>query len=263
MHDLMEGILSTDDDNPTAPEAWNDVCSHLLEFAMEEVVFEQFEERLKNHRAAVRKMDERSMWEMAACEHDRNLHPRNPINARGETVFDLSAAKPLLHQDIVDGMHKTMNSTELRATRLEHQPPLLSVSDRQFKEIVKQMDRRKRHFNCRDDKKARTGCRNHIGDPQPGPQAHPPNQPPEAGLQSQLALSSTHSTVFSLTSHATVQSLFAVAGMKLRFHRIVVCALPHHSSFEPSDGCCVFLAMRISFEHMRMVRNVSFPDAGP
>lgn len=174
LHDLTKGILSTDHDNPTAQEVWDTRYKHLQEFIDEEVVFEQFALRLKDHRNQVRLMDERSMWEMAAFEHDRGLFPRVPTNARGETEFDQSEARDLLRQDVKEGMHKTMTAAELRETRDEYKPPLLAVTPRKFKECVRQVSRLQKYYNYRDSKEeSESGT--WVGAPPPPP------PPPPAG----------------------------------------------------------------------------------
>ena len=179
MYDLLNGILSTDDNDPTPREAWESQYMHLVEFVQEGVVFDQFKERLIGHRKQVRKMDERAMWELAAYEHDREIHPRNPLNARGITEFDQSSARDLLREDVKNGIHLTMSAAQLRQTRDEYRPPFLTVDDRKWRELVKQVSRLYKYYNYRDEKEAKQSHRTWVhGDPQPGRDPSPPPPPP-------------------------------------------------------------------------------------
>ena len=176
LQDLMRGVLSTDDDDPTPQEAWNTMYEHLVEFQVDQVLFEQFEKQLKAHRQQVRRLSERSMWEAAALEHDRELHPRNTVNLRGETVFELSAAKDLLREDIEEGKNLEMSSTQLRGTREEYNPPHLNISNRQFKDLVRQQANRKKYYDWKADKDAKEAERTWVpGMPPDDPQ--PPGAP--------------------------------------------------------------------------------------
>jgi hypothetical protein len=84
------------------------------------VGFPQFKDRLKDHRKQGNAKSRVSHEEMLAFAHDRALHPRQKTNERGELVFDLSAAKLLLREDVRNQLHTTMQPFELQQTRPEY-----------------------------------------------------------------------------------------------------------------------------------------------
>ena len=83
-------------------------------------MFDQFKKRLKDHRKQVRDRHNESEREKQALAHDRSLHPRKNKNHRGEHVFDLSAAKALLREDVRKGKHMAMLPSDLHRTRPEY-----------------------------------------------------------------------------------------------------------------------------------------------
>jgi hypothetical protein len=72
-------------------------------------------------------------------------------NCRGETVFDLSAAKLLLRADVEDGKHLTMKPLQLQMTRDEYKP----YSAKVFKHRIYQEVRRKKFINYLEERRAR------------------------------------------------------------------------------------------------------------
>ena len=96
----------------SAAEAWEVCYNNMAEF--NEVVFSQFEARLKDHRKQIGAQMARSECESQALMQDRRLFPRQTQNCCGELVFDLSAAKLLLRADVEAGKHLTMTPMELR-----------------------------------------------------------------------------------------------------------------------------------------------------
>jgi hypothetical protein len=58
--------------------------------------------------------------EEIALAHDRRLHPRKTHNHRGQPVFDMSAVKPLLWQDVKDKTHLTMETAAFQQSRREY-----------------------------------------------------------------------------------------------------------------------------------------------
>ena len=65
-----------------------------------EVIWSQFEVRLKAHRQqASGRLRQTIEEEQDLAREDRQLHPRQSHNHRGEPVFDLSPAKALLSED--------------------------------------------------------------------------------------------------------------------------------------------------------------------
>jgi hypothetical protein len=114
-----DGILHRRD-HISAEEIF-DFYKRLPQF--ENVVWSQFEVRLKAHRKQVSERLHRSMQEEQYLARDRQLHPRQSHNHRGEPVFDLSPAKLLLRQDVKDKMHLHYKSSKtLQLSRLEYKP---------------------------------------------------------------------------------------------------------------------------------------------
>jgi hypothetical protein len=116
-----------------------------------EVVFSQFEARLKDHRKQVGGEIARSERESEALMHDRRLFPRQMENCRGEPVFDLSAAKMLLRGDVEAGKHLTMTPLQLQQTRTEYRPFSASI----FKHRIYQEVRRNKFINYLEQRRAR------------------------------------------------------------------------------------------------------------
>jgi len=118
MSDLEDGFLPTDEKEVSAQAAWA-VYKNLPEF--DGVCFKQFDARLKDHRRAVEKKTQQSIWEEEAYQHDCLLHPRdNTHDRRGKLIFDRSPAKELLRQDIKDGAYPLLSPMELWNTRPQY-----------------------------------------------------------------------------------------------------------------------------------------------
>lgn len=66
LEDLMEGVVPLTDEECTAKEAWESWYRHMAEFVEEQVVFEQFELRFKDHREQVSAKKIRSQREYEA-----------------------------------------------------------------------------------------------------------------------------------------------------------------------------------------------------
>ncbi len=87
------------------------------------VVVDQFIPRLKDHRKQASEEYAVAQQEEEYFAHDRKCYPRKAHNERGEPVFDMSPAKPLLRQDIKDEMHLLYKtSRKLQSSRLEYKP---------------------------------------------------------------------------------------------------------------------------------------------
>jgi hypothetical protein len=103
LEDLELGILPIDAAELSAEEAWEEAYQNMAEFV--NVVFSQFEARLRDHRRRAKEQVHRSARESEALAHDRGLFPRQMANIRGEPVFDLAPAKQLLRLDVAAGTH--------------------------------------------------------------------------------------------------------------------------------------------------------------
>ena len=119
-----------------AEEAWTLYYQHMAEFV--EVVFSQFEERLRDHRKKHGELVTRALHESQALAHDRALFPRRMQNCRGEPLFDLFPAKLLLRADVAERKHERMTPSQLQATRDEYLP----FTNRVFKHRIYQEVRR-------------------------------------------------------------------------------------------------------------------------
>jgi hypothetical protein len=150
MEDLETGVLPDNEEELSAAEAWSICYQHLAEFVTAGVVFDQFKERLRDHRKQIRCQKTRATDEEEAMVHDRGMFPRQTKNHRGEPVFDVSNAKILLRGDVADGKHLTMKPAELQRTRREHNP----FEPRKFKERMCQEVRRVKFINCLEQKRA-------------------------------------------------------------------------------------------------------------
>ena len=146
LDDLHRGILPVDAAELSAEEAW-EVYRHNAEFA--NVVFDQFKERLKKHRAKAGVDRVRATRESQALAHDRSLFPRQTQNNRGETVFDLSAAKLLLRDDVAEGKHERMTPSQLQESRVEYH--LFNAT--KFKHRIYQEVRRVKFINYMNAKR--------------------------------------------------------------------------------------------------------------
>jgi hypothetical protein len=69
------------------------------------VVLDQFKVRLASHRKQASEEYNVAQQEEEYFAHDCKFYPRKTHNERGEPVFDMSPAKPLLQQDVKDEMH--------------------------------------------------------------------------------------------------------------------------------------------------------------
>jgi hypothetical protein len=105
MNDLETGVLPIDAEGMLAEEAWTICYGHMAELVRAGVVFDQFKERLQDHRKQVQDQTAGATQEEEALEHDRGIFPRQTRNHRGEPVFDVSNAKMLLRGGVVDGKH--------------------------------------------------------------------------------------------------------------------------------------------------------------
>ena len=150
--DLESGILPAFSEELGPKEAWNEIYIQLKEF--QGISYEQFRQRLNSLRKAHRVRQSMAIRDSNALEHDRKLHPQQPTNIRGEPVFDMSAAKPLLSKDILSGAHRRLSMRDLYKSRPEYAP----FDCRIFKDCVHQEIRRQK-FNAYLEAKRKDGDR--------------------------------------------------------------------------------------------------------
>ena len=148
LDDLEEGIISLDETD-TAEDLYEFVYKDTPEFIMENVGFQQFKNRLKDHRSQVSKRHEAAQMEIAALEHDLDLFPIRTHNDRGEKKFYLTEAYKKLAEDISEKKHETMTPSELKASRPEYAEWPLKIFDGRIRQAI----RRARMVNWRNDKR--------------------------------------------------------------------------------------------------------------
>jgi hypothetical protein len=147
LQDLEEGILPLDNYEHSARDAWNDCYKKMDEF--KDVPFQQFSDRLRDHRKQVQKRVNRSINDEVARIHDRHIYPRQNRNSRGDLVFDMSPAKMILREDVINGIHETMTPSELQGLRTEYEGFKSDV----FKRRIYQEVRLQKYYNYRDNQR--------------------------------------------------------------------------------------------------------------
>jgi hypothetical protein len=133
--DIKEGVLPS---HLTAQEAWESCYMHIGAFR--NVPYNQFRDRLRDHRRQNQKDTVRAAEEEIALEHDRRLFPRETHNLRGEPVFDMSYAKLLLREDVHNKIHLTMNPSDFHNSR----PKYILFKSGIFRDRLHQEIRRKK-----------------------------------------------------------------------------------------------------------------------
>jgi hypothetical protein len=143
LEDLLPGGILDGHGDLSAEDVWL-FYKDLPEFLNSKVVFDQFKERLVTHRQQAGRDRELAERDMQAMINDRNVYPRSHHNSRGEPVFDLSPAKLLLRQDVIDGRHVNMKPSEFQMTTR----PEYRVFDKTiFKKRLYQEIRRKKFLH--------------------------------------------------------------------------------------------------------------------
>lgn len=138
--DLAEGRLPLDDSVVTAEEAWEEMYFVLPEF--QNVTFSQFKARLKDHREQARRRTNAANTFIIAFRHDQELQRQGYLagggmyDRHGQLIFDRSAAKPLLRQDVIDELHKNMAPEELRDSRDEFKEWPLEIFKRRLRQEI-------------------------------------------------------------------------------------------------------------------------------
>ena len=148
MKDLIDGILPIEASRIPAEDAW-EVYKTMSEFEI--VVFDQFKERLQDHRKQVGDNKIRAAIDLDALTHDRRLFPRQTANQRGEPVFDLHPAKLLLRADVKAGKHLKMAPRQLQLTNESYQMFELSI----FRQHIYQEVRRSKFINYLNERRAK------------------------------------------------------------------------------------------------------------
>ena len=79
--------------------------------------FALFKQRLTSLREIVSKAKARAKEDADALANDRGIHPRPPLNARGEVQWVTSEARFLLEIDVENKLHETLEPMELYLKR--------------------------------------------------------------------------------------------------------------------------------------------------
>ena len=120
MEDLIQRNIPLDEKEMLAEELWENCYKNNITFIDEDVEFEQFKERLQDHRKKLNSNILRAAEDAIAVQHSREMFPRQERNKRGELVFDMHRAKQLLRADVKEEKHNNKTPRELQATRDEY-----------------------------------------------------------------------------------------------------------------------------------------------
>jgi hypothetical protein len=112
LDDLLppDGILFGKDH--VAPEGVWDF--YRTQEGFQDVVFDQFQERLKSHHKQVSKTYVKSHEEEAALARDRLIYPRQPTNNMGKLVFDTTPVRGLMREDVKHKRHVGLTPSQLQ-----------------------------------------------------------------------------------------------------------------------------------------------------
>jgi hypothetical protein len=100
----------------------------------------KFASRLRSARTQVLNDRCRAASDKALLEHDRTIHPKQPMNYRGEPEWDGSEAQEQLRKDMDEGKHTTMKPLLLYSSHEEYKKFPLAVFR---KHIYQETNRRK------------------------------------------------------------------------------------------------------------------------
>ena len=147
IEDLIVGILPVEESKMSAEEAWDLCYQHMAEFI--DVVFSQFEARLRDHRKQVKGDLRHAQEEEAFLAHDRRIFPRSSTDHRGKLVFDLHPAKEILRDDVSQKKHVGLTPFALWKTRDKYQ----EFDQEIFQRRIYQTIRREKFINYLNQKR--------------------------------------------------------------------------------------------------------------
>lgn len=135
VEDLEAGLISLDESVHSTEYVWN-IYKETPEFKSEKVLFDQFKDRLKDHRKQVQIKDNAHEVEAAALAHDRLITAKPTLNERGEVIFYLTEGHALLKEDVANKMHETLGIAGLYNSKEQYQIiPLVKFKDRVYQAI--------------------------------------------------------------------------------------------------------------------------------
>jgi hypothetical protein len=111
-----------------------------------EVCFEQFKARLKDHQKQATKQWLLNAEEEKVFEHDMKLYRNSHTqNKQGKLIFDASPAKLLLREDVKDKKHEGVSLSQFQGSRPEYK---LFDSKTFWHRIYQEIRRQKFIFHC-------------------------------------------------------------------------------------------------------------------
>jgi hypothetical protein len=125
------------------------ICNHKHPEIFNEVDFSQFKVRMEDCTTKNKERRDHSKLEHAWTLHDRQLHPRQLKNHRGELAFDLHPAKLLLRKDVKAGAHAEMAPSQFQGTRAECQEFDRDI----FRQRIYQEERHQKYLNFLGEKR--------------------------------------------------------------------------------------------------------------
>lgn len=102
-----------------------------------EIQYERFRTNLNDMRKNIRAKKTHAASDSVALAHDRAIHPKKPLNHRGEPRWEGSEAERLLKVDIDNGMNEGQTPSELWKSREEYQYYPLTVFRKHVHQEVK------------------------------------------------------------------------------------------------------------------------------
>lgn len=116
LSDLKEGVCPMDNTQHSDREIWENMYMGTKAFG--NVCFEQFQEKLKDHREQVKLDNDSVQVATEAFANYRSLHPQKQQDKLGRTVMGFDeTTKQLLLDDIRANLHKGLTPATFRATR--------------------------------------------------------------------------------------------------------------------------------------------------
>jgi hypothetical protein len=131
LEDLEPGGKLHQEDHVPVEIVW-DLYKLYPEF--KDVVYSQFKVRLEDHRKQAMKRCIASREEERMMEHDRQLHPEELYNHRGEAVFSRFPAAELLAEDVEAKLHEGVTARELQETRIEYKIVSVAVFEKKIRQ---------------------------------------------------------------------------------------------------------------------------------
>ena len=139
---------------PSAHDAWNRLFKDHPAFS--DVVFDQFKVRYNEYVKKANVRRQRSVQEEEWLKEARKLVPRKKHDENGKLLFDTSAAKDLMKQDIKEGKHEQAGGVAaFRASR----PEYMQFSEREIAQRIRQYIKLHKFHNHLEANQLRTAAK--------------------------------------------------------------------------------------------------------